>query len=336
MLMEGPHSCPSSSLKTATTEDIAGVMKNLWDIPFNSKISFEERKSMEEQVEPKVHVKSMLPTCRQCKLEFSTSADQRKHFQSPEHHEMTRNIISSSKVEEEDGQVEQTSPFVKMFFDQSVYSVYKCILVSKSSPLYRDVDSLIYNERLCSLRQRPLVALFLCGGGRFSGAIYDKGHAIKHKTFHKYTVRKKQGGSQHMRDKQGGGQRSAGSFIRRYNEVALIEDIRKVLLEWKPLLDKCSLIFLNNSHRNGHIFFQFQSTPLSKEDERIRSYPFSTGRAKFEALNICLEKLFKLYDKEEESEETLGESESEQEDYSDKDTQDDSNGDSDKDSENNC
>ena len=49
---------------------------------------------------------------------------------------------------------------------------------------------------------------------------------VVHKTFHSYTVRAKQGGSQSSRDnKSGGGShpKSAGASLRRYNEAAFAE-----------------------------------------------------------------------------------------------------------------
>jgi len=49
---------------------------------------------------------------------------------------------------------------------------------------------------------------------------------ILHKTFHRYIVRKKQGGTQSGKDKQCGGgshPKSAGASIRRYNEQMLTE-----------------------------------------------------------------------------------------------------------------
>lgn len=44
--------------------------------------------------------------------------------------------------------------------------------------------------------------------------------AIVHKTFHSYTVRAKQGGSQNMQDRSKGGCKSAGASLRRYNEAS--------------------------------------------------------------------------------------------------------------------
>lgn len=49
---------------------------------------------------------------------------------------------------------------------------------------------------------------------------------IQHKTFHSYTVRAKQGGSQSSRDNKSGGSshpKSAGASLRRYNEAAFAE-----------------------------------------------------------------------------------------------------------------
>lgn len=39
-------------------------------------------------------------------------------------------------------------------------------------------------------------------GGHFAGAIFNQNECIKHKSFHRYTVRKKQGGSQSSKDNQ--------------------------------------------------------------------------------------------------------------------------------------
>lgn len=65
---------------------------------------------------------------------------------------------------------------------------------------------------------------------------------IHHKTFHSYTVRAKQGGSQSSRDnKSGGGShpKSAGASLRRYNEAAFAE---VVFFQFKNIMSKCSEI----------------------------------------------------------------------------------------------
>lgn len=49
------------------------------------------------------------------------------------------------------------------------------------------------------------------------------GEAIVHKTFHSYTVRAKQGGSQSTQDRSKGGCKSAGASLRRYNEASQLK-----------------------------------------------------------------------------------------------------------------
>lgn len=49
------------------------------------------------------------------------------------------------------------------------------------------------------------------------------GEAIAHKTFHSYTVRAKQGGSQSTQDRSKGGCKSAGASLRRYNEASQLK-----------------------------------------------------------------------------------------------------------------
>jgi hypothetical protein len=54
---------------------------------------------------------------------------------------------------------------------------------------------------------------------------------LVHKTFHCYTVRARQGGTQSSRDGRSGGShpKSAGASLRRYNEAALIQVFDRML-----------------------------------------------------------------------------------------------------------
>lgn len=68
--------------------------------------------------------------------------------------------------------------------------------------------------------------IFLINSGEFSAAIFDHGspNPTIHKSFRRYTVRQKQGGSQLLRDQSGvKTSRSAGSFLRRSNELELLK-----------------------------------------------------------------------------------------------------------------
>lgn len=64
----------------------------------------------------------------------------------------------------------------------------------------------------------------MLGGGHFAGGVFHGSEPILHKTFHCYTVRAGQGGSQSARDNRSGYQaKSAGASLRRYNEAALVQ-----------------------------------------------------------------------------------------------------------------
>lgn len=65
----------------------------------------------------------------------------------------------------------------------------------------------------------------MLGGGHFAGAIFKGSEAILHKTFHSYTVRQGQGGSQNSRDNKNatGQPKSAGASLRRYNETTYVQ-----------------------------------------------------------------------------------------------------------------
>jgi len=61
----------------------------------------------------------------------------------------------------------------------------------------------------------------MCSGGHFAGVCFERDKVVNHKTIHRYTVRRKQGGSQSSKDNAGKKIKSAGASIRRYNEMAL-------------------------------------------------------------------------------------------------------------------
>lgn len=139
---------------------------------------------------------------------------------------------------------------------------------------------------------------FLCmiGGGHFAAMIVslipeirkgpggiEERHAIvrAHKTFHRYTTRRKQGGSQSANDNSKGNAHSAGSSIRRYNEAALELDIRTVLADWRSSIDSAELLFIRatgNTNRKV-LFGPYDGQVLRSNDKRLRGFPFSTRRA---------------------------------------------------------
>ncbi|KAL7938348.1 hypothetical protein V8C35DRAFT_330298 [Trichoderma chlorosporum] len=138
---------------------------------------------------------------------------------------------------------------------------------------------------------------FLCmiGGGHFAAMVVSlaprsaksgsttmdrEATVLAHKTFHRYTTRRKQGGSQSANDNAKGKAHSVGSSLRRYNEAALVEDVRALLQDWKGLLDTSELLFIRaTGTTNKKTLFGYEGQVLQANDARIRGFPFNTRRA---------------------------------------------------------
>ncbi|KDQ61595.1 hypothetical protein JAAARDRAFT_54947 [Jaapia argillacea MUCL 33604] len=157
-------------------------------------------------------------------------------------------------------------------------------------------------------------ALFMVAGGHFAGAIVrvqkpdidqedvDGGKSkkgkqkkpkpdvevLKHKTFHRYTTRRKQGGEQSMNDKSKGAAISAGAMLRRYGQTALQEDIRGLLTDWAEDLLDCDRIWLRANTSNRRIFMDYEGAVIPKGDDRLRTFPFPTRRPTQAELTRCL------------------------------------------------
>ncbi|KAJ9603438.1 hypothetical protein H2200_012216 [Cladophialophora chaetospira] len=145
-------------------------------------------------------------------------------------------------------------------------------------------------------QKNPHFFLCMIGGGHFAamvvslvpeirkgpGGIEERHAVVKaHKTFHRYTTRRKQGGSQSANDNAKGNAHSAGSSIRRYNEAALEADVRAVLHDWRPMIDTAELLFIRatGSTNRRTLFGPYDGQVLRSNDTRIRGFPFSTRRA---------------------------------------------------------
>lgn len=142
----------------------------------------------------------------------------------------------------------------------------------------------------------PHIFLCMIGGGHFAamvvalaprntksgpGRMNREATVLAHKTFHRYTTRRKQGGSQSANDNAKGAAHSAGSTLRRYNEQALVDDVRQVLSDWKGLLDTSDLLFIRATGMTNRrtLFGPYDGQVLRANDPRIRGFPFSTRRA---------------------------------------------------------
>lgn len=141
----------------------------------------------------------------------------------------------------------------------------------------------------------PHVFLCMIGGGHFAAMVVSlapraakgattmnrEATVLAHKTFHRYTTRRKQGGSQSANDNAKGAAHSAGSSLRRYNEQALIDDIRALLSDWKALVDTSELLFIRATGKTNRrtLFGPYEGQVLQHNDSRLRGFPFSTRRA---------------------------------------------------------
>ncbi|CRG87208.1 Protein VMS1 [Talaromyces islandicus] len=168
----------------------------------------------------------------------------------------------------------------------------------------------VNNAAAAASNSGPHVFMCMIGGGHFAAMIValapeiqKKGgieerqaRVLAHKTFHRYTTRRKQGGSQSASDASRGAAHSAGSSLRRYNEAALEKDIRDLLRDWKSMIDTSQFIFVRatgNTNRRT-LFGSYEGQVLKHNDPRLRNFPFSTRRATQAELMRCFKELTRV------------------------------------------
>ncbi|SPN99804.1 related to Found in Mitochondrial Proteome [Cephalotrichum gorgonifer] len=141
----------------------------------------------------------------------------------------------------------------------------------------------------------PHIFLCMIGGGHFAAMVVSlaprkgthtvpmnrEATVLAHKTFHRYTTRRKQGGAQSASDSAKGAAHSVGSSLRRANETALVEEVRALLHDWKALLDSSDLLFVRASGTTNKrtLFGPYEGQVLRSSDPRMRTFPFNTKRA---------------------------------------------------------
>ncbi|XP_023329835.1 ankyrin repeat and zinc finger domain-containing protein 1 isoform X2 [Eurytemora carolleeae] len=193
--------------------------------------------------------------------------------------------ISGSDSEDEDDEDEYTLAsrdprFYLKTSSGNIVSIFKTlIVVPKSRDLPSESALQTALDRLVGVNTW---AIFMLGGGHFAGAVFRDNQVLVHKTFHCYTVRAKQGGSQGSADnKAGSTHKSAGASLRRYNEMALIQHVQDITKLWSAELASCSLIFCRAASSNRNVLFGGKQPALARNDPRLRSIPFPTKRATF-------------------------------------------------------
>ncbi|KAI9299129.1 hypothetical protein K502DRAFT_322388, partial [Neoconidiobolus thromboides FSU 785] len=185
--------------------------------------------------------------------------------------------------EEEEVMKEGSIVWYKQKDSSEVLGFYKKIVGEQDNKV---IDKRTLKHKLDEHKQN-LWAFIMLGGGHFAAAIFDnfnydkknsKPNMILHKTFHKYTVRRKQGGGQSSNDNSKGTAHSAGSYIRRQQEAVLKQDIYDLLTKWKPKLDQCNKIFIRAPSSNYKILYNFDEPVISPKDKRVCKFPITTRR----------------------------------------------------------
>ncbi|KAJ3046033.1 hypothetical protein HDV00_003782 [Rhizophlyctis rosea] len=205
---------------------------------------------------------------------------------------------SSEEREKSTAKAQAGSPFVgfRLPEDESKCAlVYKQVLSAKRvGDSETDTAQLTTALKRLQVGNEPSIywTLLMLGAGHFAGAVVDckTSKAVVHKTFHRYTTRRKQGGAQSSNDQAKGKAKSAGAGLRRYNEQALQQEIRELLVEWKDYIKQSRLVFIRAPGVNRASVF-FDGSPLTSPDDRIRSFPFTTRRPTFSELERCFNEL---------------------------------------------
>ncbi|CDZ96683.1 Ankyrin repeat protein [Phaffia rhodozyma] len=152
--------------------------------------------------------------------------------------------------------------------------------------------------------------MLMVAGGHFAGMVISLGgkrvgkrvikgqmaevKVLKHKTFHRYTTRKKQGGSQSKNDNANGAANSIGAQLRRAGEVQLNEDIRSTLENWAEDFKYAERVFIRASVSGKKSFWGYEGAVIDKNDERIRTFPFPTRRPTLTELLRCYHELTRV------------------------------------------
>lgn len=181
---------------------------------------------------------------------------------------------------------------------EQAFGTYKALFNSKTLQNGAVVDAL--RQMNSEQSQTGISVLLMIGGGHFAGAVIShqltksKGNPKNHKesmeaqrvvildlkTFHRYTTRRKQGGSQSASDNARGKANSAGSSIRRYNEEALRKEVQELLLSWSEYIKKAEHIFIRaTGAASKKILVGYDGAEIKLDDRRLRLFPFTTKRA---------------------------------------------------------
>ncbi|PVU86280.1 hypothetical protein BB561_006759 [Smittium simulii] len=141
-------------------------------------------------------------------------------------------------------------------------------------------------------------AILQLSGGHFAGGVFDNytQKLVAHKTFHRYTTRKKQGKSQLSHDNAKGQlAKSAGAQLRRYNEQKLLDDINDTINSWSHYLVNCSRIFQNTSKASRKVFLGKDNSPVPYSSDVVRICPIQVKRPSLKEVTRVYQTLTSVY-----------------------------------------
>ena len=160
-------------------------------------------------------------------------------------------VASTSKTSESGAKI----VFQEDGGENKCFAMYRAILLPddvdfKGSAASAEANQMVAKamQNLPQDREKPWVVI-LARGGHFAAAVFDARKVfhgqnanaaiastesvLKSKTFHRYVVRAKAGGRQSVKDQGGKTIKSAGSSMRRQNEMALVRDVTNAMVNWK-------------------------------------------------------------------------------------------------------
>lgn len=239
--------------------------------------------------------------------------------------------LSEANEEEQEETVKKGTPKNPLFWlsssalpSNTSLGIYRAIFSNIEQVEPSHLVDFLRNKQLAPVKARtnknqeqeppsssPHVFMCMIGGGHFAAMLVSlapeihrkqggveerQARVIAHKSFHRYTTRRKQGGSQSASDASRGAAHSAGSSLRRYNEAALEKDIRDILADWKEMIDTADLLFVRATGKTNRkiLFGQYDGQVLKQNDPRVRGFPFNTRRATQGELMRCFKELSRV------------------------------------------
>lgn len=96
--------------------------------------------------------------------------------------------------------------------------------------------------------------------------------------------------------------RSGGASLRRYNESALVGEIRELISSWSSHVEEATAIFIRTPKYGKGVFIGDgtasggNSAPFLRTDPRLRSIPFATRRPTVKEIQNVFSKLAAVYE----------------------------------------